>query len=595
MRTERSCLVMVVSLLTGVLWGASVARAATYGEQMNPTGDPIGGGPGYRDIIRPADADVVVSSARELLDALAAASAGQVVYVSDDARIDLTGVSQIIIPGRVTLAGGRGRGGSLGALIYSGSRHPDQDYMSVFLTGGEGVRLTGLRLRGPSGDYGDHHYGRVGVACCIRDVHGSLEVDNCELWSWDKWAVYLDTIGSARVHHNYIHHTRRAGYGYGVWVADAGRALIEANLFDFNRHHIGSGAQAKGSYEARYNLCLYHDTNPSFDRHGHPDRAGDWTIIHHNTFRNTQVRAILLRGAPLGGARFHHNWFYHADRGAAIDDARANGTRLEVNDNLYGPVAEDVLPAPVIKASRLSGPAPLTVEFDASESHDREGGSIRSYEWNFGDSPGPVGVRSHEAKATHAFREPGRYLVALRVGNEFGITDTAWVPVVARPPEPGYYLSAWVKDSNDSAVGGYYRKQILIDGTVIYDDDSEGREEWEHLVLDVGRHVRGKSRVELAFRLRYDREVVDPKSELHEIFYYIDEVHLFGGSVENGDFEGETGWAYSEVPGDSRWRGLSWRGEARSGKSCYTLQMPYSGTAEAGSYCQIVQSVAIGD
>ncbi len=127
MRTERSCLVMVVSLLTGVLWGASVARAATYGEQMNPTGDPIGGGPGYRDIIRPADADVVVSSARELLDALAAASAGQVVYVSDDARIDLTGVSQIIIPGRVTLAGGRGRGGSLGALIYSGSRHPDQD------------------------------------------------------------------------------------------------------------------------------------------------------------------------------------------------------------------------------------------------------------------------------------------------------------------------------------------------------------------------------------------------------------------------------------------------------------------------------------
>ena len=583
------------AILAALCLAARGAPGQTYSRQMNPTGDPIGGGPGYRDIKSAAGADYVVSTRDELLGALGKASAGQLIYVKDDAEIDMTGRLNVAIPGGVTLASGRGRGGCLGGLIHSGSRHRDGSYAATFRAAGGKVRLTGLRLRGPSGDYGDHHCERLGVACCIRADQGDLEVDNCELWSWDKWAVYLATIGDSRVHHNYIHHTRRAGYGYGVWVAANGRALIEANLFDFNRHHIGSGAQHTGSYEARYNLCLYHDTNPSFDRHGAPDRAGNWTLIHHNTFRNTEVEAILLRGAPVGGAEFHHNWFYHADRKRAIDDGRAGGVRVKVHNNHYGPLKPEQLPVPRVRASPTAGAAPLAVTFDAAGSTDGEGGSIVSHEWTFGDEPGPVGVRAFGPKAAHVFHHPGWYPVGLRVGNDRGITGTTWVPIAVRPPQGGWWLTAWVKDSNRSDVAGFYRKQVLVDDAVVWEDDTAGDEGWQRLVLDVSRHVRGKEKVTLALRLRCDRQVTDPKTQLLEIFCYIDDVHLFGGSVVDGGFEAGGAWLYAETPRGAHWHGRQWSGEARSGKVCYDLEIPYGGTCPpAGSYCQVSQVVGVG-
>ncbi len=230
--------------------------AAKYGDQLNPTGDPIGGGPGYRNIRAERSADFVVSERAELTNAIRKAQPGMVIYVRDDAVIDMTGADDQTIPGGVTLASGRGRGASHGALVYSDSLTEENKWIPLFKTGGKGVRITGLRLRGPFAEIGDHFYDQVKIANGIRADHENLEVDNCELWAWNKWAIDLAVAGGARVHHNYIHHTRRWGYGYGVWVRGGGRALIEANLFDACRHHIGSGSQADSSYEARYNICL---------------------------------------------------------------------------------------------------------------------------------------------------------------------------------------------------------------------------------------------------------------------------------------------------------------------------------------------------
>ncbi|MFW5920538.1 MAG: hypothetical protein ACOCUS_01765, partial [Polyangiales bacterium] len=69
-----------------------------------------GGGVGYPDMV-PSDGPctTVVRTRAELESALEAAEADEVVYVADDARIDLTGVT-LCIPGGVTLASGRGRG-----------------------------------------------------------------------------------------------------------------------------------------------------------------------------------------------------------------------------------------------------------------------------------------------------------------------------------------------------------------------------------------------------------------------------------------------------------------------------------------------------
>ena len=60
-------------------------------EETTTDGLALGGGPGYRDVVTAADADFVVDTAGGLDDALAAASSGDVVFVSGDATIDTGG------------------------------------------------------------------------------------------------------------------------------------------------------------------------------------------------------------------------------------------------------------------------------------------------------------------------------------------------------------------------------------------------------------------------------------------------------------------------------------------------------------------------
>ena len=578
----------------------ALCLAAGHGDQLNPTGDPIGGGPGYRDVKSPQQAAFVVGNKAELIEVLRKARPGMVVYVRDEATIDMTGADDQTIPGGVTLASGRGRDGSQGALVYSGSLTDEAKFIPLFKTGGKGVRVTGLRLRGPLAEIGDHHYDQIKIANGLRADHKDLEVDNCELWAWNKWAIDLAVAGGARVHHNYIHHTRRWGYGYGVWVRGGGKALIEANLFDFSRHHIGSGAQADSSYEARYNICLEHDVQPSFDRHGSAEKAGASTLIHHNEFRNADEPAILLRGNPLVEARFHDNWFYHANDAAAFRIKPWVKKNCFVYDNHFGPLPASCHPTAQGTATPLAGPAPLAVSLDASASHDNEGGRIVGYRWNFADTPDAVGPEAFGRTAQYTFKEPGRYLVGLTVSNERGIPTTDWLPVTVLPPQGGYVLSAWVKDSYYGPLKGYYRKQILIDGNVIWEDDVEGDEGgWQHVVLDVGRWVQGKREVDLAFRLQADKDVTDPAKQIVECYLYADDVYLFGGTVKAGDFESDDGWVFEQQPaGDAGFRIATsnlWRGEARSGKRCCVLGNSHGRKIQAGAYTQVKQRVAIAE
>ena len=587
-----------LAFLVVIVLLASACRAGTYGEQLNPTGDPIGGGPGYRDIIPEEMAVFVVSTRDELIKALRRAKAGMPIYVRDDAEIDMTGAIGLTIPGGVILASGRGRNGSRGALIYSNTLTQNDRATGMdpplFKTGGHRVRVTGLRIRGPFAEVGDWHYEHVGVANGIRSHHESLEIDNCEWWAWNKWAIDLQKASGAHVHHNYIHHTRRWGYGYGVWVGFHGAALVEANLFDFCRHHIGSPGQASSTYEACYNICLDHDVQPSFDRHGSGGEGGGLTLIHHNEFRNADEPAILLRGTPVLAARFHHNWFFHPNQEAAFRIVNNVSEDFYIYDNHYGPAPAAFHPTAKAAATPASGPAPLTVHFDASGSKDNEGGRIIRYRWHFADTKDPIGPEAFTEAATYTFKEPGRYNVALAVANEKGIPGTVLKPVIVTPPKEGYVLSAWVKDSYYGPLKGFYRVQALIDGNVVWEDDIEGDEGgWQHLVIDVGKWVEGKETVELAFRLQADKAVTDPRSQVIACYFYIDDVHLFGGSMKAGDFESGEGWAYSEEP-SSRFYGHRWSGDARSGKYAYVLNVGYKLTVPAGTYCEVKQNVAVG-
>ena len=73
-----------------------------FGADINPTGNPIGGGEGYNRLIDPSE--YLVTNRMELFDALEFAGPNQIVYIVDTARIDLTGHQNIAIRGGVTLA-----------------------------------------------------------------------------------------------------------------------------------------------------------------------------------------------------------------------------------------------------------------------------------------------------------------------------------------------------------------------------------------------------------------------------------------------------------------------------------------------------------
>ncbi len=237
---------------------------ATYGAESNPTGEPIGGGTGYSRIVKPEDATVVVRTPEEFMAALKAATPGTVIYVADDAQIDLTRYNDITIPGGVTLASGRGRGGSEGALVYTNTVRSGR----LFRTGGPGIRLTGLRFEGsyPGRELLTQRPIFIGV------YHPNVEVDNCEIFAWSCAAVGVGSgaVEGARVHHNYIHHCQRGGLGYGVSLSRT-HVLIEGNLFDFCRHAIASSGVPYSGYTARYNVHLENTISHVFDMHGARD------------------------------------------------------------------------------------------------------------------------------------------------------------------------------------------------------------------------------------------------------------------------------------------------------------------------------------
>jgi hypothetical protein len=331
------CLAMSASVLIGSL-AVAQESAETFGCEPNPTGDPIGGGPGYRDI--KTGGDFTVRTADEFLAALARAKPGQVIWLPDGVEIDLGGRQEIPLPGGVTIAGTRGMGASPGARIFMKQKQKTIYYL--FRTAGDNVRLTGIRLDGPDGDDSQ----RNGYSNLLRTEHYGLEVDKCEVANWGYSAV-AGRLGAAnlRIHHCYIHHCVGAAHdGYGVSLV-ACDAFIIANKFGWIRNHAISGdGRAGTSYEAAYNLLL--PPRGNFDMHGGGDRGdgtnigGDWISIHHNTFPMEDPRSlVLLRGVAAQGAEVHHNWFAAPVERAigASKQALHDQFNVHVYRNVYGP------------------------------------------------------------------------------------------------------------------------------------------------------------------------------------------------------------------------------------------------------------------
>lgn len=364
-------------------------RDKSYGALSNSQMRPLGGGEGYdRFVPRPPDDEsytgmsiawpmvlgVMVHTADELRAELRAATGSpNTIYVDDAAKINLSYCAKtptpgdcgdprsgpadcsdftLAIPPNTTLASGRGRGGSRGALVFSSTFAP----CPMLLVNGPGVRITGLRIHGPDSSIendnrihcvGESFLSGVEISGPIPLLWGT-EIDNNEVSSWPGNGIAVKGIMGVRVHHNVIQFNRRVehngtcgehkyGLGYGVYVGP-GSAIIEANVFDHNRHDIASDGTPGSFYTATYNLVLTGAAGHSFDVHGGADRkdctnvAGSGFVIHHNTFLQSSEPAVRIRGIPMRGAFMYKNETHDDDASDAFTQLNASG-HFSVWDN----------------------------------------------------------------------------------------------------------------------------------------------------------------------------------------------------------------------------------------------------------------------
>ncbi len=308
-----------------------------------------GGGVDYPDVVDPTWPVVtMVSTDTELVDALAAAQPGDILYIDDDAAIDLTEEASVCVPDGVWLAGGRGVDGSPGGLIFV-TETWKRPVLSVC---GDDVRITGFRLIGADSDecpdaWPDSCSGDITGDSNCRDceeasigiqVNGydRLEIDNMELAGWSYAASWFVDSVDNQVHHSHIHHTQRQGLGYGVVLTRGGDELVTVdiawNRFDYNRHVVAGSGEPGQDYDAHDNLVLEHAISHVFDMHGENENtdngselAGGDIRIHDNTVLPSDQYALVVRGRPDHGSWLYDNCLARADVDSAARQTNFTG------------------------------------------------------------------------------------------------------------------------------------------------------------------------------------------------------------------------------------------------------------------------------
>ncbi|MEA2080266.1 MAG: hypothetical protein U9P00_10495 [Pseudomonadota bacterium] len=226
----------------------------------------------------------------------------KLVYVADNASIDLSFSHNVQLKDGLTLGSGRNKLNE-GALLYT----QDTYEKALFDVVGSNVHVTGLRFRGPSGSKD-----RDQVSAAAIDINFSkfsdpddlnedgmidegeidalikrtdILIDRNEFYHWPSSAIWVKgnmratndddtyycsspwspsgprwidkgTAGRVHITRNYFHHNLKQGLGYGIQVLKSAFAYIDENTFDFNRHAVAGDSRPETGYIAKNNLVL---------------------------------------------------------------------------------------------------------------------------------------------------------------------------------------------------------------------------------------------------------------------------------------------------------------------------------------------------
>lgn len=141
-------------------------------------------------------------------------------------------------------------------------------------------------------------------------------------------------------------------------------------------------------------------------------------------------------------------------------------------------LVDNTSPIAKIFADPISGRAPLSVEFDASDSKDPNGNIVK-YEWDFGDPAASDNSNSAEGeRVTHVFERDGTYTVSLTVEDNNGETQTATqtIEVGMEPDIPIAKITttpAIVREGDENLVTGTVPFKVSFNASQSRDKDGE--------------------------------------------------------------------------------------------------------------------------
>ena len=295
----------------------------------------------------------------------ASGCAPQPFYVcSYDAAHGRFNVHNMLIPTGVTVRGDR-RGTLPGPLLHADyecapvNGHDPCEYDDMFHILGDDVRITGLRVQGPShcvldpdGCHSTNLPMVIGiqVGSLVSVEPAGVIVDHNDAFDWPEAAVNiasgLDASDAcpgqsspppnyALVTRNFLHHNENND-GYGVGIYKGGAALITGNTFLMNRHSISGGdGEPHDQYDAAFNLVLsdvpgvHGNREQDFDMHG-TEQPGHWM----GGFAGSKV--TIHSNAFLGGGRDNFQTARAALRRRGRSDDHASGIRFDFNMTMNG-------------------------------------------------------------------------------------------------------------------------------------------------------------------------------------------------------------------------------------------------------------------
>jgi hypothetical protein len=362
----------------------------------------------------------ITAGSQKFLFAQAIAADHAVVRIAGDVDLDLSGLSFLQVAPGVQILGDR-------SMFRAGPRLFTTTFPRMLLVIGgvqgppsDDVRISGIRLDGGEADDPFTAVGTEDADGIAVFASTNVQIDHNEIDRWRGTAVNVhdgnagddphfvgrinrDNANTVWIHDNYIHHNQHPtadncgtsllkidgdghAAGYGVNVSDGAYALIEHNVFDWNRHSIAGDGKAGTGYLAFGNLvlqnggvhfrCLDSDdvlaTLASFligspaaavgydiwqaldgdkiyhthaiDMHGRGSdgfggQAGEFMDIELNTILYTAGNAIRLRGTPtdaINGMTVRRNVFAHEDRfGGEFGGALSPGAMVEDESGLH--------------------------------------------------------------------------------------------------------------------------------------------------------------------------------------------------------------------------------------------------------------------